>query len=108
MKTVFSENLIKCRKVYGWTQHEAAFHLGIQRGTYAAYEEGRSNPPLHVLTNMAKVFRAYDLYAMINDRDFQINQGVPQQPKETLSLVELGYLRLPLKMKKIVDLILEQ
>ena len=50
------ENLKSLRKAKGWTQQALADRLGLTRPTLGAYEEGRSEPKLSVLIDMAACF----------------------------------------------------
>lgn len=39
------------------TQREFAERLGLKQATVGAYEEGRATPPLHVLTDLSRLFK---------------------------------------------------
>ena len=56
MKSKLSHNLKRLRKDKGWTQQALADRLGLTRPTLGAYEEGRSEPKLSVLIDMATCF----------------------------------------------------
>lgn len=56
MQSKLSENLKALRKERGWTQQALADRLGLTRPTLGAYEEGRSEPKLSVLIDMAACF----------------------------------------------------
>ena len=45
----FSENLVKYRKLMGYTQKELADILGINRTTYTKYETGVSEPSVGMI-----------------------------------------------------------
>lgn len=51
-----AENLKALRKEHGWTQQTLADRLGLTRPTLGAYEEGRSEPKLATLIDMAQCF----------------------------------------------------
>ena len=51
-----ADNLKALRKEQGWTQQALADRLGLTRPTLGAYEEGRSEPKLAVLIDMANCF----------------------------------------------------
>jgi len=53
----FSENLKALRKKKGLTQNEMAQKLGLNRPQLGSYEEGRAEPKLEVLQNMAHYFK---------------------------------------------------
>ncbi len=52
-----SENIKFLRKKNGWTQEQFSEKIGIKRSLLGAYEEGRADPRLNNLLNMAKVFQ---------------------------------------------------
>jgi transcriptional regulator with XRE-family HTH domain len=56
MQSKLSENLKRLRKERGLTQQALADRLGLTRPTLGAYEEGRSEPKLSVLIDMAACF----------------------------------------------------
>ena len=56
MQSKLPENLKAYRKEKGWTQQALADRLGLTRPTLGAYEEGRSEPKLSVLIDMASCF----------------------------------------------------
>jgi|TARA_B100001564_G_scaffold310944_1_gene282933 transcriptional regulator with XRE-family HTH domain len=56
MQSKLPENLKSLRKSKGWTQQALADRLGLTRPTLGAYEEGRSEPKLSVLIDMAACF----------------------------------------------------
>ena len=56
MESKLAENLKALRKARGWTQQALAERLGLTRPTLGAYEEGRSEPKLSVLIDMAACF----------------------------------------------------
>ena len=56
MQSKLAENLKALRKERGWTQQALADRLGLTRPTLGAYEEGRSEPKLSVLIDMAACF----------------------------------------------------
>ena len=48
-KLVYPENFRILRKMNGYTQVSFSNKIGIKRATYAAYEEGRTEPPISVI-----------------------------------------------------------
>ena len=56
MQSKLPEKLKSLRKAKGWTQQALADRLGLTRPTLGAYEEGRSEPKLSVLIDMAACF----------------------------------------------------
>ena len=53
---VIADNLKRCRKEAGYTQEEAARHLGICRSAYTNYETGRREPKVDYLLELAKFY----------------------------------------------------
>ena len=56
MENKLAENLKALRKERGWTQQALADRVGLTRPTLGAYEEGRSEPKLSVLIDLASCF----------------------------------------------------
>ena len=54
--SIISENIKHLRKLRNWTQGDFADQIGIKRSLVGAYEEGRADPRLNNLMNMAKLF----------------------------------------------------
>ncbi|WP_286757199.1 LexA family transcriptional regulator [Roseivirga sp. UBA838] len=54
--SVVAGNIKYLRKLHQWTQGEFAEKIHIKRSLVGAYEEGRADPRLNNLLNMAKVF----------------------------------------------------
>ncbi|MDN4165354.1 helix-turn-helix domain-containing protein [Cytophagales bacterium LB-30] len=52
-----SQNFKYLRKLKGYTQEQMAEMLGIKRPSIGAYEEGRADPPLALLSKLAGIFR---------------------------------------------------
>lgn len=52
-----SKNIRYLRKLRGWTQDNFAEKLQIKRSLLGAYEEGRAEPKLEVLSVVAKLFK---------------------------------------------------
>jgi len=56
MQSKLAENLKALRRERGWTQQALADRVGLTRPTLGAYEEGRSEPKLSVLIDLAACF----------------------------------------------------
>ena len=54
--SIVSNNIKSLRKQLGFTQEQFAEKIGIKRSLLGAYEEGRADPRLNNLQNMAKEF----------------------------------------------------
>ncbi|MDQ3535701.1 MAG: LexA family transcriptional regulator [Bacteroidota bacterium] len=54
--SIISSNLKHIRKIHNLTQEQFAEKLGIKRSLLGAYEEGRADPRLNNLLNIANVF----------------------------------------------------
>ncbi|MFB9761368.1 helix-turn-helix domain-containing protein [Ectobacillus funiculus] len=50
------KRLADLRKSSNWSMQETADRLGIAKSTYAGYESGYREPPLHALCQMADLF----------------------------------------------------
>ena len=47
--TRFAQNLARLRKHIGYSQQDMADRLQVARSTYAGWERGISEPPIHIL-----------------------------------------------------------
>lgn len=56
MKPTYSINFKLLRKWKGYTQQEFSEKVGIKRGTYAGYEEGRIEPPINTFYKICSLF----------------------------------------------------
>lgn len=54
--SIISDNIKHIRKLHGWTQGEFAEKIEIKRSLVGAYEEGRADPRLNNLSNIAQLF----------------------------------------------------
>jgi transcriptional regulator with XRE-family HTH domain len=83
----FSENLKKLRKQKKFTQENFSELLGIKRNTYAAYEEGRSEPPLDILLSISQILRHRDIYSLIASKDLKTGK-IPCRAEKTIIQVK--------------------
>jgi len=74
MKSALATNLKSLRKERGWTQQALAERLGLTRPTLGAYEEGRSEPKLSVLIDMAACF-AVTVDALVRGSELEVNSS---------------------------------
>ena len=58
-------NLIVLRHKNNLTQDAFANAIGIKRGSYRAYEEGRCNPPLKVIKKVIDLYKVTDVYKFL-------------------------------------------
>ena len=72
-------------------------YIGVLRGTYGAWEEGRSCPNIYQLVDLSRVlgFNTLDEFLMLKESAF------------TTSKIEQAYRQLPGPERKIVDFILK-
>ncbi len=86
--TLVANNIKYLRRMNGLTQEQFARKIGIKRSLLGAYEEGRANPNLDNLMNIAKIFGTTVDNLLKNDiRRLRENQGVPiPQPAPQLQL----------------------
>lgn len=55
--SIFSDKLSKYRKEQGFTQQEVADKIGINRGSYSNWENGKREPTLENVVKLAKLFK---------------------------------------------------
>ena len=79
------------------TQGQIADVIGLKRGAYQAYEEGRANPPLPTLLKLAAY---YDLHSL--DKLLGIEKAEQTQKDELLMLYQCA----KPAARKIVDIAL--
>jgi len=76
--TLVANNIKYLRRMNGLTQEQFARKIGIKRSLLGAYEEGRANPNLDNLMNIAKIFGTTVDNLLKNDiRRLRESQGVP-------------------------------
>lgn len=72
-KSIFSQNLVKARKKKGWSQEKTARKMKtVERARYAAWEEGRSNPPMDLMPVIMEAFgiKENDMYPFVFNENF--------------------------------------
>ncbi len=86
--SMVANNIKYLRRMNGLTQEQFARKIGIKRSLLGAYEEGRANPNLDNLMNIAKIFgTTVDNLLKHDIRRLRENQGVPiPQPSPQLQL----------------------
>ncbi len=86
--SLVANNIKYLRRMNGLTQEQFARRIGIKRSLLGAYEEGRANPNLDNLMNIAKIFGTTVDNLLKNDiRRLRESQGVPiPQPAPQLQL----------------------
>jgi len=78
MPEIIANNIKYLRRMNGLTQEQFARKIGIKRSLLGAYEEGRANPNLQNLTNIAKIFGTTVDNLIKNDiRNLREKQGIP-------------------------------
>ena len=108
MKEIFSENLKQARGFKHWTQEKAAALIGVTRGAYAAWEEGRSFPGPCDLIKLADVFGIEDLRGFISNDKFNVKQQLAKVQKSltTPGIIQQKYQEAGLKEKLAVNILL--
>ena len=101
--SIISDNLRKARKaVPGLTQLKASKLLSVSRPTLGAWEEGRSTPTLNKLAAIGRLYHVTDWEGFTTEKHWD-----PRKQKATTlpftSLIEKQYHRLPKKLKKVAD-----
>lgn len=103
VKLEFANKLKDLRHEMRITQDDAAFSLGIKRSRLAAYEEGRAQPDIHMLILLMDFYHIQDVREMAGHPVENDAKNISRPPSITHK-----YNRLPVKIKKIIDFILEQ
>lgn len=78
-KSIFSRNLVKARKLKGWSQEGAAKTIGIKRSVLGSYEESRAEPPHDTLVKIAEAYHIKDLQSFMSDKDYIHPEVSPQE-----------------------------
>lgn len=68
----FGKNLVKYRKLCGFTQQEIADILNLNRTTYTKYETGVSEPSFEILKKIVAVY-GVDVNAILGQEEFEKN-----------------------------------
>ena len=103
MSTIIANNIKYLRRMNGLTQEQFARKIGIKRSLLGAYEEGRANPNLDNLTNIAKIFGTTVDNLIKNDiRSLREKQGVPL-PQPAAQLLEPNDPTLPKPIGSLID-----
>jgi transcriptional regulator with XRE-family HTH domain len=111
MNKIFAQNLKNLRAaIPGLTQQRAAQMIGVTRGAYGAWEEGRAFPSVEKLVQLASVFAIADLLSFISDESFDFGRqaGKPEpKPKlHQLTAVQRAYEKAHIKDKLCVNILL--
>ncbi len=78
MTSIVANNIKYLRRMNGLTQEQFARKIGIKRSLLGAYEEGRANPNLENLKNIAKIFGTTVDNLIKNDiRGLREKEGIP-------------------------------
>jgi len=80
-----STNIKSLRKKAGYTQEQFAEKVGIKRSLIGAYEEGRAEPRLQTLTNIAAVL-SVSTDALIND---DLSSGVVKSSQKSIKVLSI-------------------
>ncbi|MDJ1468606.1 helix-turn-helix transcriptional regulator [Xanthocytophaga flava] len=103
MSEVIANNIKYLRRMNGLTQEQFARKIGIKRSLLGAYEEGRANPNLENLTNIAKIFGTTVDNLIKNDiRNLREKQGIPI-PQPAPQLMEPNDPNPPKPVASIID-----
>lgn len=70
---MYAENFKKIRKAKGYTQQSFAKELGIKRGTYSAYEENRTEPPIRMFFKICSKLEITMEQALTKQISIEIN-----------------------------------
>lgn len=100
--SIISDNLRKARKaIDGLSQQKAAKLLGVKTSNIGAWEEGRATPPLSRFPKIIQLYGITDWISFIADEHFDPRkQSAHKIPP---SLIEERYQKLPKKLQRVVD-----
>lgn len=105
--SIMSDNLKKARKaIDGLTQDKAAKLLGEKRSRLAAWEEGRSCPPISKFPRIIEVYNITDWAGLILNEHFDPKKQ-EARPALNMSYVDEQYRKLPKKLKIVADALLK-
>jgi transcriptional regulator with XRE-family HTH domain len=74
------EQLRKARRDLGWTEEDAADHLGVDLSTYQRWERGEQQPHFPRLLKLIEVF---GIHALFTKQDIQFLQFLAQLDEKT-------------------------
>lgn len=99
--SIVSNNIKSLRKQLGFTQEQFAEKIGIKRSLLGAYEEGRADPRLNNLQNMAKEFNV--------SVDLLISKDISQLDRQEVQrLMEQQAKALPAEKLKVLSITVDK
>lgn len=99
--SIVSNNIKALRKQMGFTQEQFAEKIGIKRSLLGAYEEGRADPRLNNLQNMAREFEV--------SVDLLISRDISKMDRQELQkLVAQQAKALPTEKLKVLSITVDQ
>ncbi len=104
-KSTFSKNLVKARKLKGWSQRGAAEAIreagakGFNRPVLGSYEEDRANPSNETLVIICDVYEIQDMKGFLTDPNFFDQKTSPEE-------LHRRYLSLDEQKRKVVEILL--
>lgn len=99
--SIISDNLRKARKaIDGLSQDKAAKLLGVKRTTLGSWEEGRCMPPLSLFPKIIQLYSVTDWIGFVTSEHFDPKK---QREKIPISMIEERYRKLPKKLQKVAD-----
>ena len=104
---MFSENLIKLRKIHNLTQEDVAAKIGVTRQSVAKWESGETIPDLDRCKILAELFEV-SLDDLAN-YETESNLGLPLPPKGKhlfgmVTVGDKGQIVIPAKARKLFDI----
>jgi transcriptional regulator with XRE-family HTH domain len=77
IKKVFQQNLLRLRKINGYTQEQMADYMGVSREAYSTWERGDREPTFETIAGLAKIFgvRPDELFAYGAGAEREMSQG---------------------------------
>lgn len=89
-----SEVLRKLRLAAGFRQHDIANALHVERSTYSYYEEGKTEPSIHQIFTIAKIYgvpvEVFQEEGLVNEfvkKDFPAGTRAPRKVKRKIGRI---------------------
>ena len=104
---MFSENLVRLRKLRQWTQEDVADKVGVTRQAIAKWEAGDSVPDIRTARKLAEVFGVSLDDLVETEGEGEMGLGVPPRGKHLFGVVtvgEKGQMIIPAKARKVFSI----
>lgn len=99
--SIIGDNLRKARKaIPDLSQDKAAKLLNVKRQRLGAWEDGRSVPPLILFPKIIQLYSVTDWISFITSAKFDPKKQCEKIP---ISIIEERYRKLPKKLQRVAD-----